>query len=411
MNILYSAFECNPNRGSEAYCGWSWIINMRKYHNIFVITRKENRREIEDYCKSNNIDNIKFFYCDINDKFNLYYKYGKFYMQYYVLWQKRAYKLAKKIVNEYPVDIIHHITLGDFRVIGNMWKLNKNFIFGPVGGAQYIPKSLEKYAQKHRYKELYRKTINEFKRIDIRYKIAIKHTQKIFCANEETMFFLKKIIKNADKYQLLTENGINQVFYKKGKATKESECVNIIWMGRIVYRKGLEFLVDVIPLINTNRKFKIYIYGNDQGNEVNFLKEKAKKYGIEDKILFKGKIEHSMVGSIYQNADLFVFPSLRETTGTVVFEAMSHGLPVIGFKQNGIKLITSEKSSILIDINDDEKNIKINFANAMKKLIENDEIRQTMSDNAIKEIQEYYWKDKAEYMNNIYLNIVNNKGD
>ena len=45
MNILYLAFACNPYTGSEAQCGWSWVVGMRKYAQVSVVTRKENEQE------------------------------------------------------------------------------------------------------------------------------------------------------------------------------------------------------------------------------------------------------------------------------------------------------------------------------------------------------------------------------
>ena len=49
MKILYIAFACNPYVGSEAFCGWSWPLAMRKYCEVYVVTRKENKAGIEKY--------------------------------------------------------------------------------------------------------------------------------------------------------------------------------------------------------------------------------------------------------------------------------------------------------------------------------------------------------------------------
>ena len=72
MKILYIAFACNPYIGSEAQCGWSWPANMRKYADVSVVTRRENRTDIERYMNEKDIHNIKVFYHDVPDCINPY---------------------------------------------------------------------------------------------------------------------------------------------------------------------------------------------------------------------------------------------------------------------------------------------------------------------------------------------------
>ena len=48
MNILLSAYACEPNKGSEPGVGWSLAIEMSKHHNVWVITRDNNKSAIED---------------------------------------------------------------------------------------------------------------------------------------------------------------------------------------------------------------------------------------------------------------------------------------------------------------------------------------------------------------------------
>lgn len=56
------------------------------------------------------------------------------YFATYVLWQWFAYKEAVKLSKLIDFDIVHHISIADFRMIGLLWKIKKPFVFGPVGG-------------------------------------------------------------------------------------------------------------------------------------------------------------------------------------------------------------------------------------------------------------------------------------
>ena len=55
MRVLLSAFACAPNRGSEPGVGWNWALALAKNNDVTVLTREENRREIEAYKKENDI--------------------------------------------------------------------------------------------------------------------------------------------------------------------------------------------------------------------------------------------------------------------------------------------------------------------------------------------------------------------
>jgi hypothetical protein len=65
MKILISAYACEPNKGSEPGVGRSWLVELAKYHRVWVITRDNNQSSIEGYLKCNPglyNENMKFIY-------------------------------------------------------------------------------------------------------------------------------------------------------------------------------------------------------------------------------------------------------------------------------------------------------------------------------------------------------------
>lgn len=402
MKILYLAFACNPFSGSEAQCGWSWPMAMKEYADITVLTREENRIDIERFMQEQNINNIKVYYHDIPSWMNIYYKKGKLYHAYYVLWQYSSLKCIKELHNKYHFDYIHQVTLGDFRIINPSYKLKTKFIFGPVGGAQLTPEVFKEYTKNDQKSEIVRKQINNLVVNNIFYKRALNRIEYVFAANKETQVFLQKHMQHPEYCYLLTENGISKNKLQGLQIREKKDVVTLLWAGRMVNRKGLKFLLDVLSIMKTQKEYLLYLVGD--GPELEVLKNYAQELNLETKIKFLGKVSYKEMQQIYKKSDIFVFPSLRETTGTVLFEAMSNSLPIITFNQNGADLLIDKSCGIKININQSLQKVKKEFAEGLSKLIESKELREQLGQAGYKLIEEKYtWEDKCEIFKEKYI--------
>ena len=110
------------------------------------------------------------------------------------------------------------------------------------------------------------------------------------------------------------------------------------------------------------------------------------EYGLNDYVNMLGEIRHNQMMSYYYNADVFVMPSLRETGGTVLIEAMAYGLPVVSFAcPCGPKeIIVDGVDGFLVE----PQNIK-ELACKISYVIENEEIRKTMGYQASVNVHRY----------------------
>lgn len=402
MKILYIAFACNPYVGSEAFCGWSWPLAMRKYCDVYVITRKENRTGIEKYINEHKITDIKFFYYDIPDILNIYYKSGKMYMPYSVVWQNTSFNFIKRLHEKYNFDYIHQVTLGDFRLINPAWKLKSKFIFGPVGGAQTTPKTLQPYIGADNKSEVEREWINKMIKSWPLYRRVLNQIYLIFAANPETQAYLRECINEPEKCKLLTENGVNTDQICAPPEKEDNDKVILLWSGRMIRRKGLSFLLDVLQLVKTKKPYILKLVGD--GPEICHLKKQASELGLKDRIEFVGKVSYEEMQHLYSSSDVFVFPSLRETTGTVLFEAMVNSLPIVTFDQNGAALLVDNNCGIKVNVNDDLSKIKNNFAIALCKVIDDPKLRSSMGHNArLRIIENYTWEQKCKRLYDEYL--------
>lgn len=410
MKILYDCFSCSPYYGSDEGIGWLWPYYMRKYHEVWALVRKDRKNDIERYCLDNNIKDIHFIYADIPDWINLYYRNkskGKNgvldFLAYQFLWQFPAYYEAKKVHKNVHFDLIHHVGTNDFRFLGKLYKLNIPFIIGPIGGAQETPKQLEYYIRNHKQSEQFRKIINKLFTSMPGYKRALNKARYIFFSNDETRDYLLPKIRSKNKCKILTEVGWDYVTDLSDHKYNEMQEIIILWAGRMEYRKGLELLFDVLDRLSETDKWKLLLCGD--GSEKSFYEKIISTKTYRNQVKFLGKISYEQMKEVYKMANIFVFPSLRETTGTVIIEAMANGLPVIALRQGGAKYVITNETGDLVTGNSQEE-ILSNFCTCINMYIKKPNKTVEKGKLAQKRILDNYtWEKKTQIMNTLYNNI------
>lgn len=410
MKVLYDCFSCSPYYGSDEGIGWNWPFYMRQYHDVWVLVRKDRKADIEDYCLKNQIENIHFVYVDIPDCLNFYYKRRKKgkngvidFLLYQWLWQFPAYKVAKKLHKKEHFDLVHHVCTNDFRFLGKMYKLKIPLIIGPIGGAQTTPIALIDYTKKHSKSEKLRIILNRLFTCGIGYKKALNRASKIYFSNPETEEYLKGKIKDFSKCECMTEIGCTVLPAPKEERS-QAQALTFLWAGRMEYRKGLEFLFDVLDRLPKNKNWQVVLCGD--GSERNKYEEICLTKGLEEYVHFKGKCDYNEMDKHYKKADVFVFPSLRETTGTVIIEAMAHSLPVICLKQGGGALIITDDCGFPISGETKEEYIN-NFKNAMMDCMNH--VEEIINKGAIsynKINRSYMWEQKIKKALLVYSEVI-----
>lgn len=140
MNILLTAFECNPLQGSEAGLGWSWVysaIKTDEIEKIWVITTPKNKstnnkEDIATFLKTREGEwnKVEFIYVDIP-----FYKARINNRIRYIFWQKKIIKAIHAICENNRVDYIHHVTWASMTLPIYLYReKSAKIIYAPVGG-------------------------------------------------------------------------------------------------------------------------------------------------------------------------------------------------------------------------------------------------------------------------------------
>ena len=213
---------------------------------------------------------------------------------------------------------------------------------------------------------------------------------------------LDKLNINRKKIFLIPPRCDSKLFNKKNidqqKPKKFDENkYNLIFVGNLIIAKGVDILLEAFALIlKENSNIGLVYVG--EGEEKVRLISRSKELGINEKVIFLGRMEYEKIPTMMYYSDILILPSIEEGVGRVILEAMSMKLPVIASNVGGIPLvINDQQDGLLFEVGDIE---------ALKKhvlfLIKNKSFSEKMTKAAYQKFLDNY---EYEVSINIFLNM------
>ncbi|WP_456324154.1 glycosyltransferase [Desulfonauticus submarinus] len=174
----------------------------------------------------------------------------------------------------------------------------------------------------------------------------------------------------------------------------------ILFVGRLVYYKGLEYLIQAMKSIDA----KLLIIG--EGKLRGSLQKLVEDLKIENKIYFLGRVENNDMLSYYYACDVFVLPSIAKTEafGLVQLEAMACGKPVVNtLLPTGVPYVSvSGETGFTVPPKDPKA-----LAEVVNKLLDDNELYAKFSKNARKRVKENFSKENMlEKVFNVYKELL-----
>lgn len=146
-------------------------------------------------------------------------------------------------------------------------------------------------------------------------------------------------------------NGVDtKRFFPASEQRPSEEFIITPGASRVTSRKGLRYLVEAVAMLAPRfPKLRLKILGDSDGNERAFLDALVKELHLEDRVVFVGRVPREETTRYYQEASLFVLPSLNEGMSNALLEAMASGLPVIMTPTGGaVELVEEGKNGFIV---------------------------------------------------------------
>jgi glycosyltransferase involved in cell wall biosynthesis len=112
--------------------------------------------------------------------------------------------------------------------------------------------------------------------------------------------------------------------------------VRFLYVGQIIARKGLIYLLQAINRLPRNLKRMIHFDIVGSGNQLKEL-QMFKKENELDCVFFRGEVEYNQISRYYKDADCFILNTLHDYRALVGFEALFNGCAIIASEFDGAR--------------------------------------------------------------------------
>ena len=141
MKILVNCYACSPYKGSEPGMGWKFVNELSKRHELHIIVEGKFEKDVKQFLDDNpeRAKDFHFYFICKNRHKKLRKLWPPSYYWFYRSWQRKAYKLALELDAKEKFDIVHQLNMAGYREPGYLWRMNKPFVWGPIGGFDNTP--------------------------------------------------------------------------------------------------------------------------------------------------------------------------------------------------------------------------------------------------------------------------------
>ena len=374
--------------------GWNWAVQAARDHDVCVLTWTKFREPIERYLGEHANPNLHVVYYDLPRWAR---RFAISERLHYLLWQLFVLPLARRLQKRERFDVVHHLTFNSVEVPGLLWTLGVPYVWGPVGGGQVPPAALKSYFKSVWLAEMARRLRKRFLSFNPLVRIAAKRAAYILVSNRDTM----KLLQPLARAPLIEEMEIATRLPDCVAPAPREDCLTILWAGRFIPRKGPLLALDVAnELKRRDLPFRMLMAGDGPWEEK--VTHQRMMMGLTREVRQVGALGYGQMPSFYAGGDVFLFTSLQDTSGNVVLEAMSYGLPVVSLDQHGAATLLTDECGIKVPVVS-QRQVVQDMASALEKLARDRQLGLELGAAGRERVACHYtWDHKAALLRRLY---------
>jgi glycosyltransferase involved in cell wall biosynthesis len=281
-----------------------------------------------------------------------------------------AIPLCRRLHAEVSFDVAHQLTFVSMRFPSALAWLGIPFVWGPVAGGEQCPASLyATFPWLDRVKERLRAASLTISRWDPLVRRTAARSSHVIAVTPDTEQALRGFA-HVPTIEVAPAIGVQMPTGAPRQATSSTNGrARLLYVGRLLYWKGVHLALAAMP---RTKDATLTVVG--EGPFRSRLLELARHFRVEDRVQFTGNLPRPRVMELYGDHDIFLFPSLHDSGGMSVLEAMAAGLPVVCLDAGGPSLLVTNDTGIRVPVSSPKQTV-VELAQAVNRLLEDPEHR------------------------------------
>jgi glycosyltransferase involved in cell wall biosynthesis len=305
--------------------------------------------------------------------------------------------ILRQLIQNHRIDVIHQPIPISPRFPSALFGLGVPVVIGPMnGGMEYPP------AFRHTESWVSRVAIAFLRLFTNAGNTLVpgkKHADVLLVANQRTRQALPSGIRG--KVMELDENGIDIGMWQSASDSGEATIPRFVFVGRMVNWKAVDIVIRALDKVPSA---ELEIVGD--GPMLEAWKSLANELGVKDRVCFAGRLAQPEYAVRLRSSVGLVLPSLYESGGAVVLEAMASSKPVIATRWGGPADYLNESCGILVEP-ESYATLVAGFAEGMQKLIDSPELAKSMGDaGRERAVRDFDWQRRIDRVICIYRMLV-----
>jgi glycosyltransferase involved in cell wall biosynthesis len=304
----------------------AWPLETAKYHDVWVLTRAENRPKIEVERGRSPLPNLNFVYYDLPS-------WARWWARrqiiewhlYYYLWQACIYFVARRLHRRVGYDVVHHVTFVKYWIPTFLVLIPVPLIWGPVGGGETAPRAFWlDFGPRGGFQEALRDLGRRLGEHDPFVRIATRQSASAWATTEETAARMRRL--GAKDVRLFSAVGLTEIEIEQlGQYAKVNKLpTRFISIGRLLHWKGFHLGLRGFAMANLPGA-EYWIVGD--GPERGRLEALARELGIQTQVRFFGALSREALKPWGRSAIFWCIPVCKTRADTFAWRQWRQGVP------------------------------------------------------------------------------------